>query len=203
MQRRQIFGKALEHFQYGFLVRQEHIAPHHRVGRGDAGKIAKAASRIFDDLGLGHTLQIAGGADDGIGNQVRQVAGNREHQIVMPRVHDLDIGTQRLPENLEALDRELRSAFRRGQYAPAALKQCRKARVWSAFLGTGNRMRRNDRRPRQGRRQRLGDALLARADIAHHGIGGQIVGNRFANRAHDTHRYAQHDQIGVDDRATG
>ena len=35
-------------------------------------------------------FQIGRGADDGIGDQMRQMRGDRQHPVVMRRVHDLD-----------------------------------------------------------------------------------------------------------------
>ena len=42
-QRRHILIEAAEHFQHGFLVGEEDVAPHGRVGGGDAREIAEAA----------------------------------------------------------------------------------------------------------------------------------------------------------------
>jgi hypothetical protein len=49
----QVLGEALEHFQHRVLVGQEDVAPYRRVRRGDAGEVAEAAGRIFDDFALG------------------------------------------------------------------------------------------------------------------------------------------------------
>jgi len=40
--------------------------------------------------------ELSAGADDGIGDQLRQMAGDREHGIVEVRRHDLDLGGERL-----------------------------------------------------------------------------------------------------------
>ncbi len=42
-QLRQVFLEFAEHLQHRILVVQEHVAPHGRIGGGDAGKIAEAA----------------------------------------------------------------------------------------------------------------------------------------------------------------
>ena len=77
LQRGQVLGEALQHLQHRLAVGQEHVAPHRRVAGGDAGEITKATGRVFDDLALCHRLQIAGGADDGVGDQVRQMTGDK------------------------------------------------------------------------------------------------------------------------------
>ena len=51
-------------------------------------------------------VQFVGGADDGVGDQVRQMAGDRQHQVVVIGRHDLDIcAPSRPPERGELLDR--------------------------------------------------------------------------------------------------
>ena len=44
--------------------------------------------------------EFLGGADDGVGDQMRQMAGDREHEIVVIGVHHLDLGAERVPEQL-------------------------------------------------------------------------------------------------------
>ncbi len=97
LQSRQVLGKTLQHLQHRILVRQEHVAPHSGVGCRDAGEVAKTACGIFDDLGLGHIFQIARRADDRIGDQVRQMARHGQHQVMMLRVHRLDIRADAMP----------------------------------------------------------------------------------------------------------
>ena len=101
---RQVFLEFAQHLQHGVLVVQEHVAPHGRIGRGDAGEVAKAAGGELQHFGLGDALQFVGGADDGVGDQVRQVAGDGEHEVVVLGGHGFDIGAERLPERLQPLD---------------------------------------------------------------------------------------------------
>src|SRR3546814_5964207 len=79
----QILVEALQGREHRVPVRKEDVPPHHRIARRDAGEVAETARRIFDDLALGHLFQLARGADDRIGDQVRQVARHREHQVMM------------------------------------------------------------------------------------------------------------------------
>src|SRR3546814_12607141 len=53
LQRGQILGEALEHLEHRLAIGEEHVAPHRRVRRGDAGEVAETAGRTFDDLALG------------------------------------------------------------------------------------------------------------------------------------------------------
>src|ERR1700722_19973618 len=63
----EVLVKGAEHFQHRFLVGEEYVAPHDRVGGGDAGEVAKAAGRELDHLRGGHLAEFVGGADDGVG----------------------------------------------------------------------------------------------------------------------------------------
>ena len=48
---------------------------------------------------------LVGGADDGVGDQMRQMAGDGEHQVVVIGRHGLHIGAEQAPERGELLDR--------------------------------------------------------------------------------------------------
>ena len=113
-QRRDILVETSEHFQHRILVGEEHVAPHGRVGRGDAGEIAEAAGGKLEHLRARHGLHLVGGADDGVGDQMRQMAGDREHQVVVVGRHGLHIGAKQAPERGEFFhrlaDRSLRAA---------------------------------------------------------------------------------------------
>ncbi len=90
--------EAVEHLEHGVAVVEEHVAPHRRVARGDAGEVAEAAGRILDHFALRDLLEVGGGADDGVGDQVREVAGDRENEVVVLGVHHLDHRPERAPE---------------------------------------------------------------------------------------------------------
>ncbi len=83
--RGQILGEALQHLEDGLAVAEKHVAPHHRIRGGDAGEVAEAAGREFDDLGFERLLEVGRGADDGIGDEVRQMRGDGQHHVVMLR----------------------------------------------------------------------------------------------------------------------
>ena len=52
LQQAQILVETAQHFQHGFAIVEEDVAPHGGIGRGDAGEIAKAAGGEFDHFGL-------------------------------------------------------------------------------------------------------------------------------------------------------
>ena len=104
LQRRQVLGEAAEHLQHRLLVVEEDVAPHRRVGRGDAGEIAEAAGRVLDHLAVGDAAEVGGGVDDVVGDQMRHVAGDGEHQVVVLGVHQVDIRAHRDPQALELVD---------------------------------------------------------------------------------------------------
>src|SRR5262249_26762610 len=56
LERRQVLAEAAEHLQHRLAVVEEDVAPHRRVGRGDAREVAEAAGRELDDLLLGRLL---------------------------------------------------------------------------------------------------------------------------------------------------
>ena len=91
-----------------------------------------------------HLRQFVGGADDGVGDQMRQMAGDRQHEVVMIRRHDLDLGAEPGPERAQLFDRGGIGAFRRRQDAPAVDEQFGEAGIGTGMLGAGDRMRRHE-----------------------------------------------------------
>src|SRR3546814_873461 len=89
-------------------------------------------------------FQIAGRANDSIGDQVRQMAGDGEHQVVMLRVHGFDIRAQSSPELGKSLQRHRVGAGRWRDDAPAAFEQARKSRLRPTIFRARYRMRWND-----------------------------------------------------------
>ena len=144
LQRGQILGEAAEHLEHRLAIVEEDVAPHRRVGRGDAGEIAEAAGGELHHLRLGDGLEIGGGADDVVGDEMRHVAGDGEHEIVVLRRHHLDIGAERAPEGRERLDGGRIGAGRRRQDAPAVLEEFGEAGVGPGIFGAGDRMGRHE-----------------------------------------------------------
>ena len=72
-QLRKVFIEGAQHLQHRVLVGEEDIAPHGWIGCGDASEIAETAGGEFEHFRACHFGEFVGGADDGVGNQVRQV----------------------------------------------------------------------------------------------------------------------------------
>ena len=68
-------------------------------------KSRKAAGGELDDFGRRHLRQFVRRAHDGVGDQMRQMTGDREHEIVVIGRHDLDPGADAGPERAQAFDR--------------------------------------------------------------------------------------------------
>ena len=156
----EILVEGAEHFQHRVLVGQKYVAPHRRIGGRDAGEVAKAAGGEFHHFRRRDLAEFVGGADDGVGDQMRQMAGDRQHQIVMLGRHDLDPGADRGPERAQLFDGGGIGALRRRQNAPAIDEQFGEAGIRTRMLGAGHRMRRNemhalaaDAAPCRGRRR--------------------------------------------------
>ena len=91
---------------------------------------------------------------------MRCMAGHCQHQIVVVRIHFLDLRPQRLP-----IVRQLRHGrcigAIGGQKAPAVVKQLRKARPWAGMLSAGQRVARHEMHARRNmRRHRLNHRAL-------------------------------------------
>ena len=91
----QVLGEAAEHLQHRLAVVEEDVAPHDGIGGGDAGEVAEAAGGELDHLALGRVLQVGRRADDGVGDQMRQMRGDGQHPVVMAGLHDLDLAAER------------------------------------------------------------------------------------------------------------
>ena len=57
-ERRDVLVEAAEHLQHGVLVGEEDVAPHGRIGGGDAGEIAEAAGGEFQHLRARHVCRV-------------------------------------------------------------------------------------------------------------------------------------------------
>ena len=177
LQGRQIFREAAQHFQHRFLVVQEHVAPHGGIGGGDAGEVAEAAGRILDHFGRRHLLEIGRRRDDVVGDEMRQMAGDGEHQVMMLGRHRLDIRAAGPPELRQLLDGLRISVGQRRQDAPAIDEEFGKTRLRPGLLRAGNRVARNEMNAgRHMRRHVAHDRTLHGADIGEDGAGLQARG---------------------------
>ena len=90
-------------------------------------KSRKPPAEIFDHFAFGDLLQVVRRADDVVGDQMRHMAGDRQHQIVMLGVHHLDLAAA-APARTACSFSTARGvgARRRRQDAPAAVEQLAK-----------------------------------------------------------------------------
>ena len=134
---------------------------------------------------------------------MRQVAGDRQHPVVMVGVHELDIGADAPPHFGDAVDRGAVGARRRRQDAPALAEQLGKARFGAGMLGAGDRVARHQRdAPRQQRRQRLDHRTLGRGDIGDDDAGTEQRAEFPADRGKGARRHCQDDEPGAGDGAS-
>ena len=170
----EVLREPRQHFEDRVLVVQADVAPHGRVGGGKAGEVAKARGRIFDHLGLGDRLKVVGGADDVVGDDVRQMRDDGEHHVVVVGVHRVDVGAAAPPEFGQALERCGIGARQRREDAPAVLEQVGKAGVGAGFFRAGERMAGDEMHVCRHMRLHLRDhRALGRADIGDDGAGFQ------------------------------
>ena len=128
---------------------------------------------------------------------MRQMAGDRQHQIVMLRRHDLDQRAERLPERPHARDRRLVRPRRRGQDVPAVAEQGGEAGVGAGIFGAGDGMAGDEMHAlRQVRRDVGDDSRFDRADVGDDGAGFQRRSERLRHGAISADRHAKDDEIG-------
>ena len=200
-QRRQVFVEAAEHLQHGVLVGEEHVAPHGRIGRRDPREVAEAAGRELQHLGSRHLGKLIGGADDGVGDQMRQMAGDAQHQVMVVGRHGFDIGAELPPERRELLDRRFVGVRRRRQDAPAVDEQFGEAEVGAGMLGARDRVRRDEMHMlRQVRGHVPHHRAFDRADVGHGRALHQMRADLLGHVAAGADRNADDDQVGAFDR---
>ena len=145
--RGQILAEALQHLEHRLAVVEEDVAPHHRIGGRDAGEVAEAAGGEFDHLGFQRLLEIGRGADDGVGDEMRQMRGDRQHLVVMLGVHGHDLHPRPLPEPRHPVDRRAIGVRRAASGCTSGPGTSRR----SPPRARNARCRRRDGRARDGR----------------------------------------------------
>ena len=75
---------------------------------------------------------------------MRQMAGDREHQVMMIRRHDLDLGAEAGPELAQLFDRGGIGPFRRRENAPAVDEEFGEAGIGTGVFGAGDGMGGNE-----------------------------------------------------------
>ena len=145
--------------------------------------------------------ELVGGADDGVGDQMRQMAGDREHEVMMIRRHDLDLGAERGPERAQLLGRVGIGAFRRGQDAPAVDEELGEAGIGTGMLGAGDGMRGNEMHV-GGRCGAMSahDGALDRADVGDDRARREMRRDLLRHRTAGADGNAEDDEVGVLDR---
>ena len=195
---REVLVEGAEHLQHGLFVGEEHVAPHCGIGGRDAGEIAKAAGGEFYHFGRGDLRQLVGGADDGVGDQMRQMAGDREHEIMVVRRHGLDPGAHRSPERPQFLCRGRIGALRRRQDAPAIDEKLGKAGIGAGVLGAGYRMCRHEMDVSGQMRSHLAHhRALDRADVGDDGTLCEMRADFLGDLAAGPDGDAENDEVGV------
>src|SRR5262249_9975155 len=100
-ERRDVLLEATQHFPDRGLVSPGNRAPHCRVGGGDTSKIAESAGGKFQHFRTRYRLQFVGSANDGVGDQMRQMTGDGKHQVVVVRVHGVHVSAEYPPKFCE------------------------------------------------------------------------------------------------------
>ena len=132
---------------------------------------------------------------------MRQMTGDRQHQVVMLGRHGFDIGAERAPERGEPLDGAGIGPFRRRENAPAVDEQLGKAGIGAGMLGAGDRMGRNEMHAGGQMRGHVAhDRALDRADIGNDRAGLEMGRDLLGDLAAGADRRADDDEIGAGDR---
>ena len=133
-----------------------------------------------------------------------QVRDDRQHQIMMLRIHDVHIGSASLPESRQSFHRLIARRLVRCQDAPAIVEQRGKTGVRAGLFGTRDRVAGDEMDAVRNMRAHLADdRSLCRADVRQNCAGFQRRGNPFRNRFVRSHRHTQNDEIRPVDRLAG
>ncbi len=193
-----VLGEAGEHLQQGLAVVEEDVAPHGRVGGGDAGEVAKARGGELQDLVAGLALQVVGGAADGEGDQVGQVTDHGDDAVVVGGLHDLGHGAAAAPEFCHALGGVGVGAGGGGEQDPAALEQRGKTGVGAGVLGAGHGVAGDEVHAGGDERADVAqDGELGGADVGEHAAGGEVGGDGGGDGGAGADGGAQDHAVGV------
>ena len=117
-------------------------------------------------------FQIVRGADNIVGDQMRHMRGDGQHQIVMVGIHDFHVAAERAPEGFQCFQCGFVRARRRCQNAPAPVEQLCEARFGARLLGAGDGMSGNEMHAIGNMRTDIADhGAFHRSDIAEDGAG--------------------------------
>ncbi len=193
----QVLGKGIKAAQDRIPIGQKNIAPHHRITRGNAGKVPEATGSVAENLQI--LVTRGQGIHQRKRQQMRQVAGSRQDFIMVGQGHALYVCPQRLPATLYQADRLRRRLLERRENHLVVAKQIRPSCLDAAFFRTGNRMARHKvgRYRAKDLFHRLRNRTLGTADIGNHGIAQLQRRQLRQHGAHTQHRHGQHDQIGA------
>ena len=153
-----------------------------------------------DVLAVGHSAEVVGHADHRVGNEVRGVAGDGEHEIVVVRVHLVDMAAHALPERPQPSDGVRVRPGRRHDQQPAVVEQLGEPGTGAGMLGPGDRMRGHEVHALGDMgANRLDHRALDRTHVGHRRPGLQVRRDLGGNRPHYAHRHGQHHEIGAPD----
>ncbi len=132
---------------------------------------------------------------------MRRMAGHRQHQVVVVRIHFLHLRPQSLPI-LRQLRHRICIGAIWGQKAPAIVKQLGKARGRPGMLGASQRVARHEMHARRNmRRHRFNHCAFHRPHIRHRSARFDMRCRLSHHSAHRPHRQAKHHQIRLTHRA--
>ena len=115
-----------------------------------------------------HLLEVGSGAHNIIGDQMRHMAGDRQHQVMVTCAHDFDIRTQRLPKGAHLSHRIWISVFGRRQNTPPIDEKRGESGIRTGLLCPRHRMGGNKMCvSRYDRRQRRNHCALYRANVGY------------------------------------
>jgi hypothetical protein len=138
------------------------------------------------------------GSDAAMRVKLRQMTGDREHQVVMVGRHDLDPGADRGPERAQLVDGSGIGPFGRGQDAPAVDEQFREARIRPRMLGARHRVRRHEMHAvRQVRCHVADHGSLHRSDVGDDRAWLQMRCDLLRHRSACADRDAEDHEVGV------